>query len=359
MRFCGANRVDLRTHNGKLLHVSGISASDPIGDLAIIELQQPDATERPFLTVAADAPRQGERLFAIASPLGLEWSASEGIVSAIRAIPNVGVVIQHTVPTSIGSSGCPLINFRGEVVAVQTAILTAGQKTVSAGQGLNFASPASRIAALKPGASRTLGQCLNELARDWVAPITRGIDELALYPLTRDDFKSGLAFFQACVTSEPEEPDAWFRLGLCEEKIGNTSRAEEAYRKAIDLKSISPVPFNNLAVLCIQRGDYGSAVGLLERAVEMKAGYSEALASLALAHLQLKNYPAAIDAANRALQANPNYAEARFTLGQAYLRNNQRDKALEQCHALAQVDKPKAEELKRLIEAAGENTTQP
>lgn len=306
----GDDRVEVRARDGKLFRVSGLAASDATGDLAIIALEGAAPADSPTLAISSESPRPGERLFAVGSPLGLEWSASEGIVSAVRDIPDVGTVIQHTVPTSIGSSGCPLMNFRGQVVAIQTAILTAGQKTISAGQGLNFASPGSRLAALKPGEPRPLADCIAELADDWVAPITRGIDGLALYSLTRDDFKSSLAFFQDCARREPTEPDAWFRLGLCKEKIGDRDGALEAYAKAIELKPASPVPYNNFAVLEIQKGNYRHAISLLEQAVKMRPAYTEALSGLAVAHFQLKEYPAAVDAAQRALGINANHTES-------------------------------------------------
>lgn len=350
----GDDRVEVRTHDGKTYRVSGLAASDAAGDLAIIALESTSPADTPTLAVSKEPPHPGERLFAVGSPLGLEWSASEGIVSAVRDIPDVGTVIQHTVPTSIGSSGCPLMNFRGEVVAIQTAILTAGQKTISAGQGLNFASPVSRLAALKPGEPRPLANCIGELAGDWVAPITKGIDGLALYPLTRDDFKSSLAFFLDCTRREPAEPDAWFRLGLCKEKIGDRDGAQEAYAKAIELKPPSPVPYNNLGVLEIQKGNYHQAISLLEQAVKMRPAYTEAFSGLAVAHFQLKNYSAAIDAARQALRTNANHSESHFTLGKAYLNLDQRDKAMEQYNALVTLDRPKADELKSLIDAPAE-----
>ncbi len=354
----GVDRVDVRTHAGKTFRAIGLAAADPVGDIAIIGLDPSSPADLPVLTIAAAPPEAGERLFAVGSPLGLEWSASEGIVSAVRDIPEVGTVVQHTVPTSIGSSGCPLMNMEGEVVALQTAILTVGQKTVSAGQGLNFASPAGRILTLKPVDPPT-AKWPGDLGSDWVPPITKGIDGLALYPLTRDDFRSSLAFFLECTRREPTEPDAWFRLGLCKEKIGDRNGAEEAYRKAIDLKPSSPVPYNNLAVLQIQKAAYAEAISLLKEAVRLRPGYAESLASLALAEFQLKHYPEAIDAATQALRANAHHVEARFTLAQAYLRTGDRARALEQYNALLPLDRPKADELKALIDPPQPPSTRP
>ena len=73
--------------------------------------------------------RVGQKLVAIGSPLGLQNTVSEGIISGLR-----GVVVQMTTPISPGSSGGAVLNSRGEVVAVAVA-------TVKGGQNINFAVP--------------------------------------------------------------------------------------------------------------------------------------------------------------------------------------------------------------------------
>ncbi len=75
------------------------------------------------------------------SPLGLEKTLSDGIVSAIREIPGFGKVIQITAPISPGSSGSPVLNMQGEVIGIVTFQIVEGQN-------LNFAIPSERIASL-------------------------------------------------------------------------------------------------------------------------------------------------------------------------------------------------------------------
>jgi hypothetical protein len=75
----------------------------------------------------------GARLVVIGSPLGLSQTVSEGIVSAIRVF-NGRRLLQMSAPISPGSSGGPVLNDRGAVVAVATAYLAGGQQ-------LNFAVP--------------------------------------------------------------------------------------------------------------------------------------------------------------------------------------------------------------------------
>jgi len=61
-------------------------------------------------------PEVGERIVVIGTPLGLDKTVSDGIVSAVREVPEFGKIIQLTAPISPGSSGSPVVNINGEVV---------------------------------------------------------------------------------------------------------------------------------------------------------------------------------------------------------------------------------------------------
>lgn len=96
------------------------------------------------LPLATRLPPAGTRVVVLGSPLGLELSASEGIVSGLPVVPPYGRVIQITAPISPGSSGSPVVSVStGEVLGVAAF-------THSEGQALNFAIPASRILQLHP-----------------------------------------------------------------------------------------------------------------------------------------------------------------------------------------------------------------
>jgi len=83
----------------------------------------------------------GERIIVYGSPLGLEKTVSDGIVSAIREVPGHGTLIQITAPISPGSSGSPVLNMKGEVIGIATFQFIKGKN-------LNFAIPSKRVARL-------------------------------------------------------------------------------------------------------------------------------------------------------------------------------------------------------------------
>ena len=97
----GAHRVEIHTLDGKgrTYPVGGAIAVDEEGDLALLSVDLPAERSRP-LTLAASLPEEGEQIFLIGNPLRLEGSVSDGIVSAVREVPDVGKIIQITAPVS-------------------------------------------------------------------------------------------------------------------------------------------------------------------------------------------------------------------------------------------------------------------
>jgi len=145
--------------DGSKYEVAGYLAADPSRDLAVLQLREQGKQVVP-VPLAQNSPLKGDRVVAFGAPLGFSFTASEGIVSAIRTgreiresfLSNVGVDVysmhgyaldvswlQTTTPISGGNSGGPLVNLRGEMVGVNTW-------SRSDGQNLNFAVAASEVA---------------------------------------------------------------------------------------------------------------------------------------------------------------------------------------------------------------------
>jgi S1-C subfamily serine protease len=96
----------------------------------------------PAVTIgSAQTLKTGQKVYAIGAPQGLALTISDGIVSAMRDLPQ-GRVIQTTAPISPGSSGGPLFDVYGRLVGIMTF-------RHRAGQNLNFAVPADWIAQMR------------------------------------------------------------------------------------------------------------------------------------------------------------------------------------------------------------------
>ncbi len=130
-------RVSFDRHTEKRGKLVG---RDPKTDIAVIEVDAKEISN-PKGRVAklgnSDKVRVGQIVIAIGNPYGLERTVTVGVVSALRR--SIGITqyenfIQTDAPINPGNSGGPLINIRGEVIGINTAI-------VAEGQGLGFAIP--------------------------------------------------------------------------------------------------------------------------------------------------------------------------------------------------------------------------
>lgn len=135
----GAKRIRVRfdpqtEKDGKLV------GGDPKTDVAVVEVDA-KGIENPESRVAklgdSDNLKVGQLVIAIGNPYGLERTVTFGVISALRR--SIGITqyesfVQTDAPINPGNSGGPLINIRGEVIGINTAI-------VAEGQGLGFAIP--------------------------------------------------------------------------------------------------------------------------------------------------------------------------------------------------------------------------
>ncbi|MEN3608451.1 trypsin-like peptidase domain-containing protein [Plantactinospora sp. ZYX-F-223] len=140
----GATTVSLVGQDGRRLSAE-VVGRDPGSDIAVLRVSSAGAL-RPLRLAAADV-RVGEPVLAVGSPLGLSGTVTAGIVSALDRQVRLGnsgarqSAIQTDASINPGNSGGPLVNARGEVVGVNTAIATLDG---SGNIGIGFAIPIDR-----------------------------------------------------------------------------------------------------------------------------------------------------------------------------------------------------------------------
>ena len=104
-----------------------VIASDKNYDIAKFKVQNSENIRFPILKLSKKNIQKGDKVYNISSPLGLEHSVSEGIVSSIREDKQHGEIVQITAPISPGSSGSAILNENGEVFAIATFQRRGGQ----------------------------------------------------------------------------------------------------------------------------------------------------------------------------------------------------------------------------------------
>jgi serine protease Do len=137
----GAEQVIVRGMSGVILRASVIKV-EPAIDLAVIKVESPEIP--PALLGDSDAVSIGEWVIAIGNPFGLDHTVTSGIISARgRTMPGASQMkdlLQTDAAINPGNSGGPLVNLDGEVVGINTAILSRSGGNV----GIGFAVPINR-----------------------------------------------------------------------------------------------------------------------------------------------------------------------------------------------------------------------
>ena len=150
-----ASQVQVRFEDDGDLHTAQVLGVDASTDLAAIKVDPSAANGvRPLALADSDKATVGDPVVAIGYPLGLDRTATAGIVSGLaREIqaPNgfsIDKVIQTDAPINPGNSGGPLLNASGQVIGVNSQIATSGGGNGSVGIG--FAVPSNTVRDVLP-----------------------------------------------------------------------------------------------------------------------------------------------------------------------------------------------------------------
>lgn len=295
----GAHHAEIKTLDGKgkIYAVAGIVSLDDEGDLAVLSINLPADRAR-ALEIASSQPEEGEDVFVIGNPLRLEGSVSNGIVSAVREVPNLGEIVQITAPISHGNSGSPLFNMKGQVVGIITMKVTNGQN-------INLALGASRLRQLREERLLTFSELA---ARNKTGPQSEVLAEWwyrnGLNSLWLGNYDSALGYFENAVNKNPNRAEAWIQVGYCKVKQGRNDDAIRAFQRAIQLRPNSFEAYNKLGDAYYYAGRFYEAIGAYKQATRI----------------------------------SPEMAAAYYNLGMAYLETGERIAAIAQLHTLQSLD---------------------
>ena len=188
----GDNTLEVKTSDQKTYKAT-VLGKDKELDIALIKI---DAAHLPYAKLGdSDSVRIGEWVVAIGNPFGLEHTVTQGIISAKGRKLDTGVssFLQTDAAINRGNSGGPLLNLRGEVVGINSAINPAGQN-------IGFAVPISQV---------------NRILKDLRSgkPVSRGY--LGISPADLDQaYQDALGAKEGVVVSTVEKGEAADKAGL-------------------------------------------------------------------------------------------------------------------------------------------------
>ena len=147
-----ANKVTVTFLDGES-YIANVIGRDQDLDIAVIKIDSNNLTQmKPIKIGDSSKLKVGEKIIAIGNPFGLSGSMTSGIISQIgRLLPqetgySIPDVIQTDAAINPGNSGGPLINMKGEVVGINTAI----QSTTGEFTGIGFAVPSNTLKKVVP-----------------------------------------------------------------------------------------------------------------------------------------------------------------------------------------------------------------
>ncbi len=147
----GARQMTITLHSGDQFDGTLIGHDIP-NDLAVVRIDANPDLLKPVVIGRSERLKVGQRVYALGSPLGLEQTMTMGIVSSVnRTIPSLSKrmmrsIIQIDAALNRGNSGGPLMNSRGELIGMNTAIAS----RVGESSGIGFALPSATIARMVP-----------------------------------------------------------------------------------------------------------------------------------------------------------------------------------------------------------------
>ncbi|MGL4539399.1 MAG: Do family serine endopeptidase [Candidatus Rhabdochlamydia sp.] len=241
--FCGAegyimtnahvvnncDKITIVLHDGQEIDAV-LVGSDLHTDIALLKIDPKEVQIAPLPLGDSDAVKIGELAFAIGSPLLLKSTFTQGIISA-KGRQNLHIndledFIQSTVQINRGNSGGPLLNAKGEVIGINTAIASSGGGYM----GISFSIPINM-------AKNIMNQLLEK------GSVTRGFLGVTLQPMDVDIAKAfGLSKPEGALISEVVPGSAADKAGLKQGDIileydNKPVKSSEGLKTEISLKS--------------------------------------------------------------------------------------------------------------------------
>ncbi|MDX1708845.1 MAG: tetratricopeptide repeat-containing serine protease family protein, partial [Desulfobacterales bacterium] len=250
--LAGRFSADIRTADGGTYRVRTIVAENQDNDLIKVSVDIPQDNVR-WLQLSDALPLVAQRVVVVGSPMGLEQSVSDGIISSVREIPGLGTFFQMSAPISPGSSGSPVVNMKGKVVGVASFQFLQGQN-------LNFAISSQSISELK----------IQKTARsvsEWTFSRSKQKPRLAAelcrkgysFSINGQDQKA-LQYFKMATENDPSSTNAWYGLGYCYAGKNSHTEAIAAYKKAIQTNPTNEISHYHLGKYYSKLGRYDEAI---------------------------------------------------------------------------------------------------
>ncbi len=294
-------------HGKEIVPYVDIIGIDVEKDILILKIE---AKKFPAVTIGdSKSLNIGQRVYAIGSPMGLENSISEGIISGLRSVDELKRnFIQMTASISPGSSGGAVVNDKGDLIGIST--LTARE-----GQNLNFAIPIDDI--LKVEISSYIK---NDAFKDFEF-FKEGYDAEE-----KGNYEDAIKYYSLYIEKYPNDTDAYNNRGVAKSKLEDYIGAIQDFNKAIELNPNYSAAYSNRGLAKRDLKDYRGAIEDYDKAIELNPNSTATYYNRGTVEGKLKDYIGAIQDFNKAIELNHDFADAYNNRGRTkYFLKDYRD----------------------------------
>jgi tetratricopeptide (TPR) repeat protein len=314
-------RAEIKTAGGERYPITAVLARSQLLDLIKVRVDIPEGRVTPA-KLSMTVPAIAEGVVVIGSPMGLEQTISEGIVSAIRRHPVNVPIYQLTAPISPGSSGSPVLNLAGSVFAVVTF-------QASKGQNLNFAVSIKALEMLSND-----GPALS--IAEWTLRRSGGDPQLAASLCQKGaqlsikgKYEAALDFYRHATQVYPDDPDAWDGLGSCYAGMNQPEDAIAAFHHSIAADPENAASHFLLAMFYKTQQQYLRAIPPLQEVIRIDAGNVQARLELADVYGRLNRTDAQIQSFKAILAFKPDHVPTLHMMGKTVRGLGRLDEALD------------------------------
>ena len=289
-------------------NIEGFTATDQKNDLAILKVTAYGV--KPLPLGDSDTVQIGETVYVAGNPKGLKGTFSDGIISSHQD-KNTKEWLQMTAPISLGSSGGPVLNHKGEVIGVSLPWYRNSDDPLDT-QPLNIIIPSNYIKTLLTHsiAAKPLGQ-----DNVFISPDTYfrwGYMKLGL-----ENYHGAIADLTETIRLAPKNVYAYFNRGIAKSYLGQYTDALADWSEAIRLDPNFISAYVNRGFLKGELGQYIAAIADFNTVIQLKPNFALAHFYRGLTKDNLKQYAAAIKDFDTVILLDPDNPEAYNNRGAA------------------------------------------
>jgi len=326
----GAYAADIRTHDGKTYPVEAVIGENPASDLIKLRVRAPTASHS-YLQTRSETPSIAEPIVVVGSPMGLEQTVSEGIISGIREMPGFGKFYQISAPISQGSSGGPVLDYQGRVIGIVTFMMVLGQN-------LNFAVSAQGIDTLGlAGSAKSVSEWTYGKSLDQPG-IAETLCRKGFEFSVNGQYDQALKFYEEATVKDPTNTLAWHGLGHCYDGLGKPDQVISVYEQAIRIHPEDAELRLELGNYLYKMGRLEESVAAYENATRIDPDYAEAFSRLAIVQTELKRYEKAVENHMEVIRDDPESSPAYYNLAVTLSQQNQIEKAIDAYRQAVRLD---------------------